>query len=1030
MALISRLSRRRIVFDLQPLGDLAHRGGGVWQATGEDPRFLLVAPGKRYPTGRVLLQTRLAIPGAGTIAKLYCDRGKGFTAEGFILVPVDQASGAVSMIVELPRRVRALRWDPLETTGEFTQGAFAITEITWLGVLLGQGDTLRPDAPETALSAAAPPAAPVAPEVPPPAIQVLNPNAGRLASEWAPASSYHYRFSLDQFDQHGIAGWVVDKRSPQASVEVDFYLNGELVERKLASLERGDVAASGKGGPRCGFWFAVPPRLRRGGVMKARLCPAGSGDSFDAHAYVFTPRDVLVRGMLSAAESLHRLGKVGAGQLAASLPAGADALLAVRRHFLPVVLENLRRDWKQLSEVIAVPERAPAESSTVDVIVPAYRGVAETLACVESVLSARLGCAFELTVVNDCSPQPELTQALRALSARHGFVLVENDVNLGFVRSVNKAMRLHEDRDVVLLNSDTVVADGWLDRMRVAALADSNIATVTPFSNRATICSFPRAAHDSELPDGVPFAELAAKCAQVNDGEIVDLPTAVGFCMYIRRAALNETGYFDEVRWGHGYGEENDFCLRASSLGWRHVIACDTFVAHHGSTSFGGDKSAWVARNSEALSRLYPDYDATIQRFLSRDPLAGARRRLFVEIVRSRAARYMLFLTHTWGGGASVAATDLAQRLTQEGEAVLVLASLDDQTLELAVFGTNLSMRYKGPQRYANLLEDLLQLRLWQVHIHQLLGFGPEVYQLLPRLGVPHDVTVHDYFYVCPRVNLIDGSQRYCGEPSESACDRCLASNGPHEVDRSLYPALAVGIRDWRARQGAFLREARLVIAPSGDVASRMRRYFPLLNLIVRPHPEPVRPIPARRAAGSSPISVAVIGAIGPHKGFDILKACAEDALRRSLPLRFVVVGYTCDDRQLEPLSNVVITGKYVREDLAGLLAQNDCGLAAFFSVCPETYSYTLSEALAHGLYPVVFDLGAQAERLRTLGYGSILPFPTEPDIINDALVACAADGQSCDSRTVGTRYERILDDYYELPGSAPTATRLKTGVV
>jgi glycosyltransferase involved in cell wall biosynthesis len=128
-------------------------------------------------------------------------------------------------------------------------------------------------------------------------------------------------------------------------------------------------------------------------------------------------------------------------------------------------------------------------------------------------------------------------------------------------------------------------------------------------------------------------------------------------------------------------------------------------------------------------------------------------------------------------------------------------------------------------------------------------------------------------------------------------------------------------------------------------------------------------------------------------------------------------------------VSNVLITGKYDRENLADILAQHDCGLAAFFSVCPETYSYTLSEALAHGLYPVVFDLGAQAERLRALGYGGILPFPTEPGSINDALMAFAAGGQSCDNRTVGTRYERIVEDYYQLPGSAPAAARLKTGL-
>ena len=88
------------------------------------------------------------------------------------------------------------------------------------------------------------------------------------------------------------------------------------------------------------------------------------------------------------------------------------------------------------------------------------------------------------------------------------------------------------------------------------------------------------------------MAELDAACRAANAGRSVELPTTVGFCMYIRRAALADVGLFDAETFGRGYGEENDFCLRASARGWRHLLACDTFVYHEGAVSFGAGASA------------------------------------------------------------------------------------------------------------------------------------------------------------------------------------------------------------------------------------------------------------------------------------------------------------------------------------------------------------------------------------------------------------------------------------------------------
>ncbi|MBP6382816.1 MAG: glycosyltransferase family 2 protein [Pseudomonadales bacterium] len=266
---------------------------------------------------------------------------------------------------------------------------------------------------------------------------------------------------------------------------------------------------------------------------------------------------------------------------------------------------------------------AHARDACVDVIIPVYRGLGETRACIESVLHSRVRTRAQIIVINDASPEPALAQYLRGLGG--AVTVLENDANLGFVATVNRGMALHPARDVLLLNSDTVVANDWLDRLRECAWRDAGTGTVTPFSNNATICSYPRFCQDNALPDGLSVAELDALFRDTNRGASVVIPTAVGFCMYIRRDCLEQVGLFDVALFGRGYGEENEFCLRAARRGWRHLLCADTFVYHAGGVSFADTQSAQKAAAMKTLTALYPDYESLVQRFVAADPPAPYR---------------------------------------------------------------------------------------------------------------------------------------------------------------------------------------------------------------------------------------------------------------------------------------------------------------------------------------------------------------------------------------------------------------------
>src|SRR5690606_28951702 len=134
----------------------------------------------------------------------------------------------------------------------------------------------------------------------------------------------------------------------------------------------------------------------------------------------------------------------------------------------------------------------------------------------------------------------------------------------------------------------------------------------------------------------------------------------------------------------------------------------------------------------------------------------------------------------------------------------------------------------------------------------------------------------------------------------------------------------------WRARYGELLARARGVFVPDEDVKQRMLRFYPKLEMRVLPHPSRsgVDRVRLRQVGEAEPLRVAVIGAIGDHKGFDLLLQCANDALLRKLPLSFHVFGHTRDDRALLKNPNVHLSERYEPQELGGLLAKAGCQLA------------------------------------------------------------------------------------------------------
>jgi len=735
---------------------------------------------------------------------------------------------------------------------------------------------------------------------------------------------------------------------------------------------------------------------------------------FDTAHYLAANRDVKFNGMDPLLHFLNHGGREGRAPCAAfdtsqyllSHPEVAEAGDNPLLHYLGQVQSNGNRNQKRRNGRIrpvppgpdqwtALPAGKNNPAPVVDVIVPVYEGRAETLRCIFNVLRFQQRTPFELVVVDDASPDPVLSSRLRELAGTFGFTYWKNETNQGYVRTVNRAMGLNTDRDVVLLNADTEPYNDWLDRLRDVSRSDSRIGTVTPLSNNATICSYPQFDRDNPCPLELAARQLDRLAATVNADIAVETPTAVGFCMYIKRQCLNDIGLFDEAAFGRGYGEENDFCQRAIENQWKHVIASHVFVWHWGQRSFQGAKGRRSKKALKILARRYPHYRKAIGDFVARDPLHEARRRLDqARLSRTISTSNVLVVTHNRGGGTARSVRTQVARLHRNGMGVFFLApssanGLGRVTSVHASHLPNLDrVCFQNPDSFSRLLK---KYRIDRIQVHQLVDFhpsaGPAIAECAKKCGVRLDVFIHDYQAICPHINMIDGSGTFCGEPDEKTCDVCLKKR-----NSILRKTKVVEIRRWRHRYEKLFSAAAVISVPDQDVKTRLKRWFPGLKMTVQPPKSPFTPCPPPEAAPIHPdrsLRIVVLGAIVPIKGFDVLAACAKDARQRQLPVAYTVMGYSRNDRLLKRLG-VTVTGRYRDREGVKTLQMLRPDLVWLPSIWPETYSYTLSLAFAAGYDIAAFDIGAISRRLRSDGNGNLLQplsWVNHPQRINNAFV-------------------------------------------
>lgn len=591
----------------------------------------------------------------------------------------------------------------------------------------------------------------------------------------------------------------------------------------------------------------------------------------------------------------------------------------------------------------------------IDVIIPVYDGLEETKRCLNSVF-ASIACnpEFDIVVVNDCSPNKEIHRYLQELALDKKIKLLVNTENKGFVATVNSAMRLNVDRDVVILNSDTEVANNWLERILHHAQIDSKIATITPFSNNAEICSFPVYCKSNELPLNKTVKEIDNEFSKLPIHHI-DVPTGVGFCMFIRRQALNDVGYFDEDAFGRGYGEENDFCQRALKKGWRNVTCVNVFVFHEGGVSFSSEKMQRVENAMRILDKRHPNYHLDVHQHIQADPERVYRNIVQLSLLAQDERPKIMAISHGLGGGVVKHVVETGEYLKSE-IIQFVLRPIDGQYFELSYKndGFDISLFFARAAVKNDLCAFIDKLGISAFHWHHTLGYSMEEIELLLARPKLHRATVHDYYWVGANPTLTDVSGVFVEDASKRD-QACLAA----------YPLPeGIELKQWREFYNSFLQQMDLVLCPSRIAKSIMLEYYPEVTFTVAPHSdwEECHPFVSPKRvvlSNNEKFRVLVIGALSREKGADLLERAASyrDSQGR---LEYHLLGYA-----YRPLAEEIIChGAYKDFDLEEKIKEINPHLVWFPAQWHETYCYVLTTVLKIGLPILATDLGAIHERL------------------------------------------------------------------
>jgi O-antigen biosynthesis protein len=561
---------------------------------------------------------------------------------------------------------------------------------------------------------------------------------------------------------------------------------------------------------------------------------------------------------------------------------------------------------------------AAQDDTSVTVIVPVYADYEATQACLDGLVRALdREITHRAIIVNDSSPDDRIRKLIEGLAPRRNLRVLTNPRNLGFVGTINRALKEVAAGDIILLNADTMIPHGLITRLSAAARLSPDIGTVTPLSNNGEFTSFPVPNRPNPVGSVADIEDLDRIAARVNAGGVVDIPNGIGFCLYITRRCLDAVGALSED-YHRGYLEDVDFCLRARQHGFRHVCATSIFVGHAGTRSFGKQKRSLVVRNLEVIEHRFPAYRGECAAFMMADPLKAARHAIESAIPPAHVPATLLV---TVGGTVAEIARERARQLLLGGEPSVLILEIRYgpgrivARLRHAAEAVPQSLEFDLPASgsAAELLGYLRLTKLARMEFLDLARIPRGVVATLLELSVPHDIFV---------AHTELGLERR-STPASASPDIVERRRSHRIVEDPFFWSLVVASADrvlvpdaqaeaFASRVAPRRNTIRLEVAAAKSVSVRDLSFNPASNGSLSSAPASEFPDGSARRLGLVPIRRS-------PKDHQFMRGLIAGLRSEQPELELVVVGSTSEDHDLLRAGDAFVTGAVDAAELEAL---------------------------------------------------------------------------------------------------------------
>lgn len=630
-------------------------------------------------------------------------------------------------------------------------------------------------------------------------------------------------------------------------------------------------------------------------------------------------------------------------------------------------------------------------NKSIDIIIPIYNGYDFVIDCFDSILNHTNLTIHRLILVDDCSTEDSLINFYNTLIDKKykklNIVLLQNSQNLGFIGSVNHGMEFDNKNDVILLNSDTVVTKNWVEKMIQAAYSRNNIGTVTALSNNATLCSIPNQWQDNKIPDGLTVDEYAEFVEFISPCEYPEIPSPVGFCMYIKRECIQKLGYFDTI-YGKGYAEENDFGMRLHINGYRHVCDDTTFIHHKGSMTFGNnpEKLDKIKKNADILYNRYPQLKDLLINFEQDNTMRHLYDILQITL-KIKTGKGILFINvaplNKFPSGALKHQLDLIEYFKKD-YLFMNLYSENSCDLYLEIFErSNYFNFYCGSYQWKNFdftkgeLNNFLKLLIKNfsikiIHFQTPQHFPLSLIETAKEEASKVIFTLHDFLLFCPNYTLINQYTQFCNfEQNLNACEQCL--NNTISLNSKIDSSVLMKRKHYI--KNILCNVVDLFISPSQSHKNLIVRNLDFQQIEedkikTIPHPFKLNKFnPIKENIKN--LNIAFIGNFTDIKGSTYFKEIVLNLLHLS-EINWYIIGKVHDWESYDTLygrQNVTFYGEYKYDDISSIIKKYGINIAINLSKCCESYSYTLTEAFTNRVLTISSKHGAVNERIAANDY-------------------------------------------------------------